>query len=100
MNRYSSAAFLVLLTFTNSCFHPRQEDQSPYKMHGPLVSTETTMVTAWYIPQNPITIFANDDSKLSKDIKWGFRLFTNTPQEAPEFAPGKISCSNCHLNAG
>ncbi len=58
------------------------------------------MVTAWFIPKNPLTDHSLDDSKLSKDIKWGFRLFTNTPKEAPQFAPGKMSCSNCHLNAG
>jgi thiosulfate dehydrogenase len=70
-------------------------------MHGPLVSSETTMVTAWFIPKNPLTDHSLlDNSKLSKDIKWGFRLFTNTPKEAPQYAPGKMSCSNCHLNAG
>jgi thiosulfate dehydrogenase len=41
-----------------------------------------------------------DDSKLSRDIKWGFRIFTNTSVEAPQFSPGKISCNNCHLNGG
>jgi len=41
-----------------------------------------------------------DDSKLSHDIRWGFRIFTNTAAEAPQFVPGKISCSNCHLNGG
>src|SRR5438034_9299460 len=41
-----------------------------------------------------------DNSKLSQDIKWGFRLFTNTPHEAPQFAPSKMSCNNCHLNGG
>jgi thiosulfate dehydrogenase len=73
---------------------------SPYKLSGPLVSSETTMVTAWYFPKNPLTDPTLDDSKLSNEIKWGFRIFTNTPGEALRFAPGKISCSNCHLNAG
>ena len=58
------------------------------------------MVTAWEIPKNPLTDSTLDDSKLSKDIKWGFRIFTNTPTEAPHLAPSKVSCSNCHLNAG
>ena len=73
---------------------------SPYKLIGPLVSSATTMVTAWYLPKNPLTDPSLDNSKLSQDIKWGFRIFTNTPQEAPQFAPSKISCNNCHLNAG
>ena len=58
------------------------------------------MVTAWEIPKNPLTDESLDDSRLSHDIQWGFRLFTNTPAEAPQFVPGRISCSNCHLNAG
>ena len=73
---------------------------SPYKLSGPLVSSATTMVTAWYFPKNPLTDPGLDDSQLSRQIQWGFRLFTNTPQEAPHFAPGKISCNNCHLNGG
>src|SRR6266513_1833644 len=73
---------------------------SPYKLSGPLVSSATNMVTAWYLPKNPLTDRSLDNSKLSQDIKWGFRLFTNTPHEAPQFAPSKMSCNNCHLNAG
>jgi len=58
------------------------------------------MVTAWEFPRNPLTDSTLDDSKLSKEIKWGFQIFTNTPGEAPQFAPGKVSCNNCHLNGG
>src|SRR6185312_3843004 len=67
---------------------------------GVLVPSSTTMVTAWDVPQDPTTDKSLDDSKLSRDIRWGYKLFTNTPKEAKSFAPGKISCSNCHLNAG
>src|SRR5438128_8457867 len=73
---------------------------SPYKLSGPLVSSATTMVTAWYFPKNPLTDPALDNSKLSQDIKWGFRIFTDTPHQAPQFAPSKMSCNNCHLNGG
>ena len=58
------------------------------------------MVTAWDVPKNPLTDPALDDSRLSKEIRWGFRLFTNTPVEARRFTPSRMSCSNCHLNAG
>src|SRR6185369_2438655 len=70
------------------------------KFSGPLISSKTTMVTAWEVPKNPLNDPSLDDSKLSNEIRWGFKIFTNTPQEAPHFAPGKISCNNCHLNAG
>jgi thiosulfate dehydrogenase len=67
---------------------------------GPLIDARVTMVAAWDFPKNPLKDKDLDDSRLSKDIRWGFKLFTNTPKEAPQFVPGKISCSNCHLNAG
>jgi thiosulfate dehydrogenase len=68
---------------------------------GPLISSRTTMVTAWELPKNPLTDPAlNDESRLSKEIRSGFRIFTNTPGEAARFTPGRMSCSNCHLNAG
>ena len=58
------------------------------------------MVTAWEFPKNPLTDAALDESTLSKEIRWGFRIFTNTPGEAARFTPSKVSCSNCHLNGG
>ncbi len=65
-----------------------------------LISSTTTMVTAWEIPKNPLTDPELDKSRLSEQIRWGFRIFTNTRAEAPQFTPGKIACGNCHLNAG
>jgi len=67
---------------------------------GLLIPARTTMVTAWDIPENPLTDASLDDSRLSKDIRWGYKLFTNTPAEAKRFTPSKMSCANCHLNAG
>jgi thiosulfate dehydrogenase len=67
---------------------------------GPLIPARTTMVTAWDFPKNPLTDRTLDDSKLASDIRWGFKLFTNTPAEAPRFAPSGMSCNNCHLNGG
>jgi thiosulfate dehydrogenase len=65
-----------------------------------LISEKTTMVTAWQVPQNPLNDPALTDSRLADQIKWGFRIFTDTPHEAPRFTGAKVSCSNCHLNAG
>jgi len=58
------------------------------------------MVTAWEIPKNPLTDTTLGKSTLDDQIRWGFKIFTNTPHEAPRFTGGKVSCSNCHLNAG
>jgi thiosulfate dehydrogenase len=71
-----------------------------YQLNGPLIPARLTMVTAWDYPKNPLTDPSLDDSKLSKDIKWGYQIFTNTPEEARQFAPGRGSCNNCHLNGG
>lgn len=67
---------------------------------GVLIPATTTMVTAWDVPDNPLTDPSLDDSRLSKDIRWGYKLFTNTPAEAKQFTPSKMTCANCHLNAG
>lgn len=71
-----------------------------YKLNGPLVPATMTMVTAWDVPQNPLTDTSLDQSKLSKEIQLGYRLFTNTPAEAERFVPSDVSCNNCHLNGG
>jgi thiosulfate dehydrogenase len=90
---FQKTAILVLI-IVSGCNRP------PTKYSGPLISGQTSMATAWEFPKNPLTDPTLDDSRLSKDIKWGFKLFTNTPAEAPQFAPGKMSCNNCHLNGG
>src|SRR5262249_21095057 len=95
--------FVSLCFLTISCSpmpQPPPSPPSPYKMNGPLVSSRTTMVTAWFFPRNPLTAPSLDKSTLSDQVRWGFRIFTSTPQETPQFAPGKMSCSNCHLNGG
>ena len=66
---------------------------------GPLVAARTTMVTAWEVPRNPLTDATLDDSRLSNEIRSGFRIFTTTG-EASRFTPSKVSCNNCHLNGG
>jgi thiosulfate dehydrogenase len=71
-----------------------------YQLNGPLVPARLTMVTAWDFPKNPLTDPSLDDSRLSKEIRWGYQIFTDTPAEAKQFAPGRGSCNNCHLNGG
>src|SRR5206468_11183072 len=72
----------------------------PAARPSPLVPASTTMVTAWQVPQDPTSDPKLTDPKLGDQIKWGYRLFTNTPHEAPKLTGGGVSCANCHLNAG
>ena len=69
-------------------------------MTGPLIAASVTMVAAWMFPRNPLTDRSLDTSRLSEEIRRGFRLFTDTPAEAPRLAPGGMSCTHCHMNAG
>ena len=93
-----SVAAIVSLV---ACSRMPPQGSSPVATRvGPLISARTTMVTAWELPKNPLTDATLDDSRLSKEIRSGFRIFTNTRGEAARFTPGRMSCSNCHLNAG
>jgi thiosulfate dehydrogenase len=69
-------------------------------MTGPLVSAKSTMVTAWVVPRNPLTDTTLGTSPVSEQVRWGYRIFVDTPREAPRFTGGKVACANCHLNAG
>ena len=57
------------------------------------------MVTAWQIPQDPDQ-GPTLDPKLADQIKWGYRIFTNTPARSAAATGGSVACANCHLNAG
>src|SRR6266446_3870927 len=101
------AVVCICAVFLAACSpkpQPKQEDSKGLifgiALNGPLVSSRTTMATAWVVPKNPLEDKTLDNSKLSTEIKLGFKLFTDTPHEAPQFAPSQMSCSNCHLNAG
>jgi thiosulfate dehydrogenase len=65
-----------------------------------LIRASTTMVTAWTIPRNPITDSLLAGSPDAEQIRWGYRLFINTREEAPHFTKNALTCGNCHLNAG
>ncbi len=70
------------------------------RMNGPLVAASATMMAAWEFPVTPLLDSSLDQSLLSQEIRRGFKIFTNTPAEAHQFAPGGMSCTNCHMNAG
>lgn len=101
--RLLACALLAVVATACADATPKPDTGTPrlrYQLNGPLIPARMTMVTAWDYPQNPLTDPSLDTSKLSKEIQWGYRLFTNTPAEASRFVPGAVSCNNCHLNGG
>jgi thiosulfate dehydrogenase len=100
MKIFLSTAIAGTLAVAACSGPPAAPGRTDARLNGPLISARTTMVTAWEFPKNPLTDPSLDDSRLSSDIKWGFRIFTNTGREAPQFSPGRMSCNNCHLNGG
>jgi thiosulfate dehydrogenase len=95
----------VSLLAVTSCARPAEKPapaaSAPrFAMTGPLIAASVSMKAAWEFPRNPLADQALDSSRLSEEIRRGFRLFTNTPEEAPRLAPGGMSCTNCHMNAG
>lgn len=69
-------------------------------LSGPLISARTGMETAWDLPKNPLVDSLPPDKHLAGQIVLGYRIFANTPREAPRFTGNALSCSHCHLNAG
>jgi thiosulfate dehydrogenase len=80
--------------------HPVESPIARFETTGPLIAATVTMKAAWEVPQNPLVDPKLDASRLSEEVRRGFKIFTNTPVEAPRLAPGGMSCSNCHMNAG
>ena len=72
----------------------------PYELAGPLIPAHIPMISAWDIPQNPLTDPALDGSADGAIIRRGYELFTHTPTEASRLVPSQMACANCHLNAG
>jgi thiosulfate dehydrogenase len=92
--RIPLAAIVGLALCAAACARPSPPSS------GPLIAASTTMVTAWEIPQDPTKDASLKDARMADPIKWGYKIFVDTPHEAPQFTGGAVSCANCHLNAG
>ena len=100
MNVIGLVVSVATLSCLVSCARGVEQAQPRVLLSGPLISTKTTMVTAWEFPRNPLIDPSLDDSRLSDEIRLGFRIFTNTRVEAQRFSPSRMTCNNCHLNGG
>jgi len=101
MTLRAGAGLVVVAHLAVACScAPGRHTASGAKMNGPLIAASATMVAAWEFPKTPLVDASLDTSPLSEEIRRGFRIFTNTPREAPRLAPGGMSCSHCHMNGG
>ena len=96
MHRAARAAIGLMLMSAAACARPSRPASTPAQ----LVPATSTMVTAWNVPQNPLTDTSLDSSPMGKQVRWGYQIFVDTANQAPRFARAKVTCANCHLNAG
>jgi thiosulfate dehydrogenase len=68
--------------------------------YGVLIPAHATMETAWDIPKDPYRDSLPHDPHLAEQIKYGYDIFTRTPEVAPHVSGNHVACGNCHLNAG
>jgi len=67
---------------------------------GGLIPAFTAMETAWDLPKDPYRDSLPLEPRIALQVRRGYRLFTMTPTEAPQFTGNALSCNNCHLNGG
>ncbi len=94
-------AVLVICLSTASRFQERPQAPGVDSLApGLLIPASSTMVSAWDTPRNPFTDSLPANPYLAEQVRFGYKLFTNTPEEAASLGGNKLSCNNCHLNAG
>jgi thiosulfate dehydrogenase len=98
--RMAVSGWVLLATLAVASCAPDPLSPELGKLPGRLISSKTTMVTAWQFPNNPLTDSTLGNSRVADQIRLGFRIFTNTPVEASELMHGQMSCNNCHMNGG
>jgi len=96
--RYSTYAALLVIAAHGPL--SQAQDRGADTVRSLLVPASTTMVTAWDIPQNPLTDTSLGRSPRAAQVRRGYRLFVRTADEAPRTAANRLACGNCHLNAG
>jgi thiosulfate dehydrogenase len=96
MRKAAGATIWLILISAGACARAT----TPATVSAPLVGETTTMVTAWDVPQNPLNDRTLDPSPMAAQIRAGFQIFTDTAARAPRYARAKVTCANCHLNAG
>jgi thiosulfate dehydrogenase len=65
-----------------------------------LVPATALLATVDSLPWDPSTAPLPDDTAHAEQIRYGLRVFQETPVLASEYVGNTLTCGNCHLNAG
>lgn len=86
-----AGVLLVATALLGACRDERTADQ-----------TRAAAVAAGFDPATwrPPTDAEIPNDSLGASIRRGLALITHTPDSLPTYAPGRITCTNCHLNGG
>ncbi len=93
---------VLLFTLNFSSFKPQEHTEvgSDSSFVFPLISDTNGMETAWDFPRNPLSDSSLQNSYLGEQIRLGFQVFVDSPKGISRFAGNKVTCTNCHINAG
>ncbi len=91
---------LLLVAVLSAC-----APEAPPPAAPPISAPTAPAETRSPMPTDGVSWTAPDEvsipeGPLGDSIRNGMDLFVNTPAKLPDYAPGNISCSNCHLDKG
>ena len=96
MKRWIAPAALLGLMLA-ACEQPGNGGGGDTTSAGPVAQQGAAFDPARWQPPADSTI---PDDSLGASIRRGLALITHTTDSLPEFAPGHINCTNCHLDGG
>jgi thiosulfate dehydrogenase len=88
----------VALLYAASCRDASRDSTAAVQSGQATASASAFDAARWVSPADSDMPPATDS--LGASIRRGLALITHTPDSLPAYAPGRISCTNCHLNGG
>lgn len=90
---------VVIAALSLACRAERRDDRGEVSLSGAArpAATDAFDPETWRAPTDTAAI---PKDSLGAAIRRGLALVLHTPDSLPRYAPGKITCSNCHLDAG
>ncbi len=100
-------AAMVVIVVAGSSSSDNEDDPapatgvaSPVADNLALVPADAGLESLRQLVMDPYADALPEDERIAQQLQWGYEIVTNTPQNAPQYVGGNMSCTNCHLNAG